>query len=148
MKKQMKMTKLKTLLLSSLSAFFLAEISHAQTLQINSPLPFQRMGLLQVQRSPILIFPYLPRNSKPIRSLLIILFWMQSYLMLSSTQARRHEFFKGALIRNLGHELSMGIPRLIGSKENELCFHSQIMILNPAFQIIAKICKRLGRKLI
>ena len=48
MKKQMKMTKLKTLLLSSLSAFFLAEISHAQTLQINSPLPFQRMGLLQV----------------------------------------------------------------------------------------------------
>ena len=36
MKKQMKMTKLKTLLLSSLSAFFLAEISHAQTLQITS----------------------------------------------------------------------------------------------------------------
>ena len=33
----MKMTKLKTLLLSSLSAFFLAEMSHAQTLQVNSP---------------------------------------------------------------------------------------------------------------
>ena len=33
----MKMTKLKTLLLSSLSAIFLAEMSHAQTLQLNSP---------------------------------------------------------------------------------------------------------------
>ena len=33
----MKMTKLKTLLLSSLSAFFLAEMSQAQTLQVNSP---------------------------------------------------------------------------------------------------------------
>ena len=33
----MKMTKLKTLLLSSLSVFFLAEMSHAQTLQLNSP---------------------------------------------------------------------------------------------------------------
>ena len=32
----MKMIKLKTLLLSSLSAFFLAEMSHAQTLQLNS----------------------------------------------------------------------------------------------------------------
>ena len=33
----MKMTKLKTLLLSSLSAIFLAEMSQAQTLQVNSP---------------------------------------------------------------------------------------------------------------
>ena len=32
----MKKSKLKTLLLSSLSAFFLAEMSHAQTFQINS----------------------------------------------------------------------------------------------------------------